>query len=115
MARGLTPAGSTKRWRRLRLAVLERDAWRCQVPVDASGRIDPAGRPCLLPATTADHIVPRALGGTDVVENLRAACEPHNRRKADRLDADAGDPPTPPTRRRGPYRRPAGQPRPWHW
>lgn len=114
MARGLTPAGSTKAWRRLRLAVLERDAWRCQVPVDAAGRIDPAGRPCSLPAETVDHITPRALGGRDDPANLRAACHTHNRRKGAKLDADAGQDPTP-AKRRGPYRRPAQPARPWHW
>lgn len=111
MTRGLTPAGSTRAWRRLRLLVLERDSWRCQVPVDDRGRIDPAGSPCLLPAVTADHVVPRRLGGQDVAENLRAACEPHNARKGGRLDDDAGSAP----RQRAPQRRPAGERRPWHW
>ena len=115
MTGGLSAAGSTRRWRRLRLAVMERDRWRCQVPVDDAGRIDPAGRPCLLPADTCDHITPRALGGLDVADNLRAACSTHNRRKSDRLDADAGDPPARPARQRGPYRRPAGPVKLWHW
>lgn len=115
MTRGLSPAGSTRAWRRLRLAVLERDGWVCQVPVDAAGRITPAGRPCGQPATTADHIVPRVLGGLDTLANLRAACQPHNLAKAGRLDADAAEPVQPPPRRRGPYRRPPVRARPWAW
>lgn len=115
MTRGLTSAGSTKRWRRLRLAVLERDRWRCQVPVDAAGRIDPAGEPCGLPAETVDHILPRARGGADDLGNLRAACAPHNRRKGAQLDVDAGQLPAPPAKRRGTYRRPPAASRPWDW
>lgn len=112
--KGLTAAGSTKAWRRLRLAVLERDGWRCQVPVDAAGRIDPAGQPCGLPAETADHIVPRKLGGLDVADNLRAACAPHNRRKGAQLDTAAGQLPAA-TRRRGPWRGSTTPARRWDW
>lgn len=114
MTRGLSPAGSTRRWRRLRVLVLERDGWRCQVPVNAAGRIDPAGHPCGLPAETVDHILPRALGGDDSEANLRAACQPHNRRKGARLDDAAGQLPVA-GRARAPYRRPAVRARPWHW
>lgn len=102
---GLGPGGSTRAWRRRRLAVLERDAWRCQVPVDELGRIDPAGRPCGHPADTVDHVVPRVLGGTDDPANLRAACTPHNLDKGGRLDGDT-------TARR---RSPGGAQRAWRW
>lgn len=85
----LTDAGSSRAWRRLRLFVLDRDGWLCRVPVK-DGRIDPAGKPCLLPASCADHIVPRTQGGTDDPDNLRAACVPHNGTKGGRLDADVG-------------------------
>lgn len=84
----LNDGGSSRAWRRLRAAVLARDGFVCRVPV-LDGRIDPAGRPCLLPASTADHIVPRALGGDDDPDNLRAACSRHNSQKGGRLDADA--------------------------
>jgi len=87
---GLAEGGSTRAWRRRRLAVLTRDAWRCQVPVDELGRIDPGGRPCHRPADTVDHVVPRALGGDDDPANLRAACTPHNLSKGGRLDGAQG-------------------------
>jgi 5-methylcytosine-specific restriction endonuclease McrA len=57
------------------------------VPV-VGGRIDPAGRPCLAPASTVDHVVSRAKGGNDDPDNLRAACGPHNFGKGARLDAE---------------------------
>lgn len=113
----LRPGGSTRLWRRIRLYVLERDGWRCRVPVDGDGRIDPAGRPCGLPAVTADHVIPRALWpagvpGVDDPGNLRAACEPHNLSKGGRLDVDAaGRASSPPARRRGAPR----PPRAWSW
>ena len=54
-------------WSALRLACLERDGWIC---ADCGGR-----------ATDADHVIPRALGGPDTLENLRALCGPcHHRR-----------------------------------
>jgi 5-methylcytosine-specific restriction endonuclease McrA len=43
-----------------RLAILERDGYRCML--------------CGKPATTVDHILPRSKGGGDEPENLRAAC-----------------------------------------
>lgn len=33
---------------------------------------------CMSPATTADHIVPRAQGGGSDIANLRASCPRHN-------------------------------------
>lgn len=63
--------GSTRAWRRLRDAVLERDAWRCQYP------ITPA-QVCGAPANTAGHIIPRSQGGPDRLDNLRAECPAHN-------------------------------------
>lgn len=70
--------GSTRAWRRLRLAVLHAAGWRCQVPVDATGRAADCGPLCGLPANTVDHIRPRALGGGNEPANLRAACARHN-------------------------------------
>jgi 5-methylcytosine-specific restriction protein A len=49
---------------RARRFVLERDGGRCGLRL--------AG--CTVIATTADHIVPRAAGGTNDPSNLRAAC-----------------------------------------
>lgn len=103
---GLGPGGSTRAWRRRRLIVLDRDGWRCRVRVDDRGRIvAEGGVECLLPADTVDHVVPRARGGTDDPDNLRAACTPHNLTKGGRLDGEGG---------RG--RRPGdGTGRAWSW
>jgi 5-methylcytosine-specific restriction protein A len=57
-------------WRRLRLAVLDRDLWLCQVK----------GPTCTRYATEVDHIVARADGGSDDQQNLRASCRPCNSR-----------------------------------
>ena len=53
-------------WVRLRKAILARDGYLCQVCLAA-------GRPT--PATAVDHIKPKAIGGTDDAENLRAICD----------------------------------------
>lgn len=34
---------------------------------------------------TRDHIVPRALGGPDYVDNIVTACEPCNQQKYDKM------------------------------
>lgn len=86
--------GSTYAWRRLRIVVLNRDSWRCQIP-KADGSL------CLAPATHVDHIVPRSKGGAHLdMANLRAACAPCN------LSRGPGRPPrtepAPPRRRRRP-------------
>lgn len=70
--------GSTRRWRKLRAYVLERDLNRCRVP-DEDGRI------CGAVATDAGHIIPKAEGGTDCPANLRAECEPHNSQDGGRI------------------------------
>src|SRR5690349_3816011 len=61
----------TARWKRVRLLVLRRDGYVCQV--------EPG---CPVRANTADHIVPAHPGMTDAEfhdpANLRAACGPHN-------------------------------------
>lgn len=62
----------------LTLRVLRRDRWQCRMPAclcpdgrairrrRAAGQNDPW-------APTADHIIPRSLGGPDTMGNLRAA------------------------------------------
>ena len=61
IARGSpTARGLGYRYQRKRARILARDGavcWRCGQP-----------------ATTVDHIIPRARGGTDDDDNLRAAC-----------------------------------------
>lgn len=68
-------AFSSPRWQRLRLKILERDGYRCQV----------RGPKCTAKATQADHIIPVADGGSMWdPENLRAACQWCNTWRAQR-------------------------------
>lgn len=61
----------TKRWQRVRLRVLNRDAWTCRVI-----------QGCPEPASVADHIIPVHDAMPDALffalSNLRAACRNHN-------------------------------------
>jgi hypothetical protein len=105
---GVRPrVGSTTAWRRLRLMVLDRDSWRCQVPVDAAGQLD----------ATADRRLAHGLGDDDQPTgqplpphpddpaNLRAACARHN------LQRGNVRPAAPQRRRQG-----TGDVRaPWRW
>lgn len=98
--------GSTRPWRRLRLFVLSRDGYACQVPVDVNGdqvAEDLAVRRCLAYADHAGHITPKCEGGLDAPENLRATCARHNLTEGGALAA---------ARRR---RRPPAQSRGWTW
>jgi hypothetical protein len=49
---------------------LVRDGYICRLTRD--------GHPCGAPATTADHIIQRWLGGLDELSNLQASCVPCN-------------------------------------
>lgn len=64
-----TARGLGQEWRRIRLLVLERDGWQCQLRI--------AGV-CTGRATTVDHVLERDAGGTHDPSNLRAACGPCN-------------------------------------
>ena len=76
--------GSNRRWRALRLYVLERDGWRCQVPIP--GRQPPHHLDhCDRYADTAGHIIAKAYGGIDQPGNLRAECRAHNFTEGGRL------------------------------
>ena len=57
-------------WEALRQQVLERDDYVCVYCNGANGE-----------ATTVDHVVPKAQGGTDELSNLVAACLKCNARK----------------------------------
>ncbi len=57
-------AGSTRAWRKVRLAVLQRDCYTCRVRQCCSGAL----------ATHVDHITPKSKGGSDDMSNLRASC-----------------------------------------
>ncbi|PQP24151.1 HNH endonuclease [Rhodococcus opacus] len=62
---GAWSGGSTAQWRRLRTIVLNRDEHRCQLGLAC----------CTGEATEVDHIINRAAGGSDDLENLRAVCQ----------------------------------------
>jgi 5-methylcytosine-specific restriction endonuclease McrA len=63
------PRLGTRTWRRLRLAILNRDLWLCQIN----------GPTCTHHATQVDHIIPRRQGGPMYdPANLRAACHKCN-------------------------------------
>lgn len=67
-------------WNRLRLKVLERDGWVCGYCgvhlVQTPGQKNSA---------TAEHILAKANGGEDRLDNLMACCLQCNGRKADRV------------------------------
>jgi 5-methylcytosine-specific restriction endonuclease McrA len=65
--RHLERNGSTRKWRKVRAEVLERDGYRCHY--------------CGEKANTVDHVKPVIAGGTDDAANLRASCAPCNRAK----------------------------------
>jgi 5-methylcytosine-specific restriction endonuclease McrA len=65
----LSSKGST--WEGLRKAVLERDQGLCAY--------------CGREATTADHVIPKAQGGLDTMDNLVAACLKCNGAKQDKI------------------------------
>lgn len=56
-------------WEALRQQVFARAGGICEEPS------------CNAQATHVDHIYPKALGGTDDLDNLQALCGPHNLRK----------------------------------
>lgn len=51
---------------------------------------------CRGPATTADHIQPRSLGGSDELDNLRPACRTCNSRRGTDPNPFTVEDPTPP-------------------
>lgn len=67
-------------WDRLRLTILARDHHLCQVCLAT-------GRPTS--ARTVDHIKPKAQGGTDESDNLRAICDACHAEKTTREGHDA--------------------------
>ena len=80
MPSALRPAGSTRQWRRLRVWAAYRLAasgsmpcTRCGEPIAYGERFD------------LDHLVPRALGGTDGPSNLGVAHPACNRKATPRL------------------------------
>ncbi len=59
-------------WEKLRLYIIQRDRFTCQYCGDEDGPFE------------ADHIMPKARGGTDEEKNLVCACRTCNRSKKDK-------------------------------
>jgi hypothetical protein len=70
----LKPYRATAHWKRIRLQVLNRDAWTCAYCGDQAKQVD--------------HVWPRSKGGEDTLDNLVAACERCNYAKRDKTDID---------------------------
>ena len=68
----LKPYRATAHWKRIRLQVLNRDAWTCAYCGDQAKQVD--------------HVWPRSKGGEDTLDNLVAACERCNYAKRDKTD-----------------------------
>lgn len=74
---------STAQWKKIRIKVLNRDAYTCAYCGDI--------------ATEVDHVYPKSKGGEDTLDNLVAACRRCNILKKDKTDtvflAQASTPP----------------------
>lgn len=77
--------GQSKFSRAFRVALHERDGWRCRLCGDRLARTRQVPHP---KAPTVDHIVPRSLGGSDNAANLQSA---HFRCNALKSNTGAGD------------------------
>lgn len=73
---GAWGAGSTRRWRRIRAAVLARDNHRCQLGLEG----------CATVADCVHHLDGKAAG--DRMDRLVAACTPCNLKVGDPTGAD---------------------------
>ena len=73
---------SRKGWRRIRARVLQRDGGVCQNCGQSEGKMH------------VDHIVPKRLNGSDLMENLQTLCQFCNLSKGGRFFSDASSPPT---------------------
>lgn len=63
----------SKVWRRVRLAIFERDGWRCRYCGDTEGPFE------------CDHVLPISRGGSNDESNLATACRRCNRSKRAKL------------------------------
>ena len=67
--------GYGSNWRRLRKLVLARDCYLCQLCMQPAGK-----------SAHVDHIIAKAKGGSDEMDNLRTLCERCHNRKTARED-----------------------------
>ncbi len=76
--------GTPKGWRKIRLRILARDNYCCQICGQTEGRLH------------IDHIIPKRLMGAegDYDANLRTLCQKCNLAKGGRFFGDALTPPT---------------------
>jgi 5-methylcytosine-specific restriction endonuclease McrA len=70
---GRDPELQNRQWRAIRRAVLVRDRYTCYV--------------CLGRANSVDHVIPRSMGGSHHLDNLRACCSKCNSTKGERAPA----------------------------
>lgn len=85
MARDWKRARGLVKGRAKRLAVFDRDEWRCGLCGRRSGEpyTNSRGKPALT-SLEVDHIVPRSKGGTNDMDNLQTLCSSCNGRKGAR-------------------------------
>jgi 5-methylcytosine-specific restriction endonuclease McrA len=100
--------GSARRWRQIRIMVLMRDNWTCQL----------RGPRCKGRASCVDHLVPLSEGGQmyPPLSMLRASCGPCNSdRRFEHTKPKTPQPETPEPHP-APFRSPSGQPwsRKWY-
>ncbi|WP_353962908.1 HNH endonuclease [Streptomyces sp. NBC_01571] len=62
-------------WEKVRAQALKRDGYICQLQFGG----------CVGEADTVDHVLAKANGGTDTLDNLVAACRPCNSKKQDKM------------------------------
>src|SRR5690349_13460202 len=81
MSRGWA-GGSTRRWRRIRREVLDRDGWRCRLAIPGTWVTrDGKTQACLVAADCVHHTRGKAHG--DDPRHLIAACTPCNLKVGD--------------------------------
>ncbi len=66
------PYRATAGWKKIRLKVLQRDAYTCAYCGDVANEVD--------------HVYPKSKGGEDTLDNLVAACRRCNILKKDKTD-----------------------------
>ena len=69
----MTPLNRVRGWPTIRLQILKRDNYQCQI----------RGPACTTHATHVDHITPRSSNGSHDPANLRAACANCNLQRGD--------------------------------